>query len=56
MYHDVYGDAEKARRVFSALPEAARDLTGVDFSAASKACPHGVDIARHMERARQILV
>jgi predicted aldo/keto reductase-like oxidoreductase len=56
MYHDVYGDADKARRVFAALPEAARDLAGVDFSAANKACPHGVDIARHMERARQILV
>jgi uncharacterized protein len=56
MYHDVYGDADKARRVFAALPEAARDLEGVDFSAASKACPHGIDVARHMERARQILV
>jgi predicted aldo/keto reductase-like oxidoreductase len=56
MYHDVYGDADKARRVFAALPEAARDLAGVDFSAANKACPHGIDIARHMERARQILV
>jgi predicted aldo/keto reductase-like oxidoreductase len=56
MYHDVYGDADKARRVFAALPEAARDLAGVDFSAANQACPHGIDIARHMERARQILV
>jgi predicted aldo/keto reductase-like oxidoreductase len=56
MYHDVYGDADKARRVFAALPDAARDLEGVDFSAASKACPHGIDVARHMERARQILV
>jgi uncharacterized protein len=56
MYHDVYGDAAKARRVFSALPEAARALDGVDFAAANRACPHGVDVARHMERARQILV
>jgi predicted aldo/keto reductase-like oxidoreductase len=56
MYHDVYGDADKARRVFSALPEAARDLAGADFAAANRACPHGVDIAQHMERARQILV
>lgn len=55
MYHDVYGDADKARRVFSSLPEAARNLAGVDFSAASRACPHGLDITRHMERARQIL-
>jgi predicted aldo/keto reductase-like oxidoreductase len=56
MYHDVYGDAAKAQRVFSALPEAARAIHGVDFSAANHACPHGVDVARHMERARQILV
>ena len=56
MYHDVYGDAQKAQRVFSALPEAARAIHGVDFSAANHACPHGVDVARHMERARQILV
>lgn len=55
MYHDVYGDADKARRVFSALPEAARRLDGVDFTAASRACPHGVDVARHMQRAREIL-
>ena len=56
MYHDVYGDADKARRVFSSLPEAARNLEGVDFTAASRACPHGVDVARHMQRAREILV
>jgi uncharacterized protein len=56
MYHDVYGDADKARRVFSALPESARSFDGVDFSAASRACPHGVDVARHMQRAREILV
>jgi len=55
MYHDVYGDAEKARRVFSALPEAARRFDGVDFGAANRACPHGVDVARHMQRAREIL-
>jgi len=54
MYHDVYGDAEKARRVFSQLPAAARDLN-MDFSAANHACPHGVDVVRHMDRARQIL-
>jgi predicted aldo/keto reductase-like oxidoreductase len=56
MYHDVYGDAEKARRVFSQLPAAARDATGIDFRAASQACPNGLDVARLMERAQQILV
>jgi uncharacterized protein len=56
MYHDTYGDADKARRVFSALPESARSFDGVDFAAAHRACPHGVDVARHMQRAREILV
>lgn len=56
MYHDVYGDADKARRVFSTLPESARNFEGVDFAAAKQACPHGVDIVRHMQRAREILV
>jgi uncharacterized protein len=56
MYHDVYGDAEKARRVYSQLPALARDATGVDFSAASRVCPNGLDVVRLMERAQQILV
>lgn len=55
MYHDVYGDAEKARRVFSGLPASARQLEGVDFTAANRACPHGVNVAAHMDRARSIL-
>ncbi len=56
MYHDVYGDPIKARRVFSQLPAAARDAAGLDFSAASRACPNGVDIVGLMDRAQQILV
>ena len=54
-YHDSYGDVEKARRVFQDLPLEARQLDGVDFSAANRACPHGVDIATLMRRARQVL-
>jgi uncharacterized protein len=55
MYHDVYGDTEKARRVFGQLPSAARTIAGVDFAPAARACPHGVDIDKHMRRAREIL-
>lgn len=54
MYHDSYGDLEKARRVFGELPREARQLQGVDFSAASRACPHGIDVARLMRRATQL--
>ncbi len=55
MYHDVYKDADKAQRVFAELPAEQRNLSGLDFDAASRACPHGVNIAQHMERARAIL-
>lgn len=55
MYHDVYDEAEKARRLFAGLPEGARQLAGVDFSGANRACPHGVDVVGHMRRALEVL-
>jgi predicted aldo/keto reductase-like oxidoreductase len=55
MYHEVYGEAEKARRLFRALPAESQRLEGVDFSGANAACPNGIDVAWHMERARRIL-
>ncbi|MEZ5063390.1 MAG: aldo/keto reductase [bacterium] len=55
MYHDVYGEREKARTLFAQLPAEARRLEGVDFSAANRACPHGVDVAAHMARAKDVL-
>jgi predicted aldo/keto reductase-like oxidoreductase len=54
MYHDVYGDADEARRRFTALPAEARGLSRIDFSAANAACPHGVDVAAHMRRASEL--
>jgi predicted aldo/keto reductase-like oxidoreductase len=55
MYHDSYRDPGKARRVFSRLPTEARQLRGVDFRAANRACPHGIDIAYQMKRAQNLL-
>lgn len=55
MYLDSYGDPEKARRVFSELPPEARQLQGVDFSAARKACPNGIDLVAQMQRASKVL-
>jgi len=54
MYHDVYDDKSKARELFGKLPREARQLAGVDFSGATRACPHGIDVAAHMERARKL--
>ena len=55
MYHDVYGEQEKARALFSRLPTPARELSCVDFRPASKLCPNGIDIAWHMRRAAKVL-
>ncbi len=55
MYHDVYGTPAEARARFAALPEAARQIAGVDFQAAAAACPNGVDLVRHMQRAVNVL-
>ncbi|HZJ56313.1 MAG TPA: aldo/keto reductase [Myxococcaceae bacterium] len=56
MYHDVYGQPELARERFHALPTEAQRLAGVDFSGASRACPHGVDVVTLMDRASKVLV
>jgi|GEM_PF-3358098 hypothetical protein len=53
--HDVYEEPELARESFRALPAEARRLSGVDFSGANRACPHGVDVASLMDRASKVL-
>ena len=55
MYHDTYGEKDKARKLFRELPETARRLDRMDFGAANKACPNGIDIATHMRRALKVL-
>jgi predicted aldo/keto reductase-like oxidoreductase len=55
MYHDAYSEPDLARELFRALPSAARNLAEIDFSAAARACPHGLDIATHMRRAATLL-
>ena len=55
MYHDAYGERDRAKALFQALGPEAHRLGEVDFSAASRLCPHGVDIGAHMRRAREVL-
>jgi predicted aldo/keto reductase-like oxidoreductase len=55
MYHDSYGEQAKARQLFGELPPEARRLRDTDFRAATRACPHGVDVAAHMKRAATVL-
>ena len=54
MYHDVYGEKEKAQELFHKLPAEAQRVSGIDYTAAAALCPHGVDIARHMKRAGEV--
>jgi len=54
MYADVYGQEDEARARFAALPDGARDLAR-DFRGANAACPQGIDVAWHMDRARERL-
>ena len=41
--------------LYQALPEAARRLDGLDFSAATAACPNGLDLDQHLKRAAAVL-
>lgn len=54
-YHDAYGDPEKARMLFARLPPAARHWEHVDFTAAARLCPNGVNLPALMQRAAQVL-
>ncbi len=55
-YHESYREPEKARRLFALLPEPARRAAAeADFRGAERACPHGVEVSRHMRRAAELL-
>jgi predicted aldo/keto reductase-like oxidoreductase len=55
MYHDAYGEQERARHLYAKLPAGARGLSQVDLTPANRACPHGVDVAGLMKRAEAVL-
>jgi predicted aldo/keto reductase-like oxidoreductase len=54
MYHDVYGETDKAKFLFGKLPREAQRIEGVNFRPASAACPFGVDVVKHMARASKV--
>lgn len=54
-YHECYGEPEHAHRVYDELRPEERAFDGVDFSAASAACPQGIDIAARIAAARRVL-
>ena len=54
-YHEVYGDTQRARRLYRELPENRRNWDKTDLTAAGRACPQGIDIAGRIALADQIL-
>jgi hypothetical protein len=56
MYHNDYGLADHARRLFAELPGTVRrQLTKADFSLAQRHCPQGLAIAEMMREAVETL-
>jgi len=55
MYSENYGERERGRALYAALPAAARNIEGVDFSAAEAACPHRLPIGALMHEAAEKL-
>ena len=55
MYAECYGPEMDPRSMYSKLSSGERDFGSVDLSAATKACPQGIDIRARLERARTVL-
>lgn len=55
MYFESYNERDSARRLYRSLRSEERDFEHIDFAAASRACPQGIDIRARLERARSVL-
>ncbi|MCK8600843.1 aldo/keto reductase [Desulfoferrobacter suflitae] len=56
MYHNSYGERDRARSLFAGLPAVTRDcLLGHDYSEAEKVCPQGLKIGQLMREATRLL-
>jgi len=55
MYHECYGETERARELYRRLTPEERAFDGVDFAAACAACPQGIDIPARLRIARREL-
>jgi len=52
MYHESYGKTEIARELYRALPAASNRFSAEDLEKAMAACPHRIDIAARLTRAK----
>jgi len=54
-YHEHHGDKTVARENYAALTDTERDWRGADLDAARAACPSGLDFARLLPKADDLL-
>ncbi len=54
-YHDHHGYRVEARRLYSEMPDAARNWQGADLAAARNACPSKLDFEALLPRAEKVL-
>ncbi len=55
MYYECYDEPEEAKRLYRKMSPGEREIDGVDFAAATRACPEGVDIANRLKLAQEVL-
>jgi len=55
MYHECYGEPQRANQLYRALSPTQRTLDGIDFARAEAACPQGIRIAERLALARRTL-
>jgi predicted aldo/keto reductase-like oxidoreductase len=56
MYHESYGEHERARSLYGKLSPVIRERIGnIDYSLAEGRCPQGIPIARAMRKAQKVL-
>ena len=55
MYHECYGEPERAQQLYRSLSPAQRALDGIDFARAEAACPQGIRISERLALARRTL-
>ncbi len=55
MYHECYGESEKAKTLYRRMRPAERAIEGVSFAAAEAVCPQGIRIAERLAVAKRQL-
>jgi len=55
MYYECYDEPENAKGLYRKMSPSERQIDGVDFASATRACPEGVDIATRLKLAQELL-